>query len=394
MGKIFETIRGLHDAGQGVDINTVKTALIKSRVDVNQGELAEILTSVPNATHAGHYAAVVKESYFRRRLLILSDSIRQRANAESESIQEILGDIEGTISAINSGDETWIVTAFESVEATYDRLFKNATEDRTSAIKTGVPSIDAKIGGLVPGEMTVLAARPGCGKTSLAMQVAEHVAKTRPVLFASLEMGDLELTGRAIAARTGINSRDLRAGMVSHAQKTDIKKAMAEIGNLDLTFYVPPKCSLRQIRAAARLKQSQTGLDLLVIDYLGLIRPDGRSSGKYEDTTKISNDIKALARELKVPVLILAQLNREAHGQRPQLSHLRDSGAIEQDADLVWFLEPKDWEQAHKTEFNFIVAKNRHGQIGKTELMFEGNKTRFIATNYHSEFAAFETTDF
>jgi replicative DNA helicase len=394
LGQVFDLARDLRDRGEAIDANILMTEVRKSRIDISTADMAQIFDSVPHAAHAKYYAKVVSDSYHRRRLATLGSSIAARSSDPTNSVSEMVAEIEGTIESIDSANEDYSISAEQAAENYCEQLF-NSTETDSIGVPTGLLDMDCEMGGLMPGEMTVLAARPGCGKTSLAMQVAEYsAARGRHVLFASLEMGESELVQRSISSRTGVPSRDLRARSISEPFERAVRDSIIEIAALEMTFFVPPKATLRQVRAAARLQKSRTGLSMLVIDYLGLIRPDGRSQGKYEDVTLISNEIKSLARELRVPVMVLCQLNREAEGKTPMLSHLRDSGAIEQDADSVWFLEPHDWGASQKVGFNLIVAKSRHGRTFKTELKFEGNRTRFLPSNYNSEFSDFEDSRF
>ena len=196
--------------------------------------------------------------------------------------------------------------------------------------------------------MIVLAARPGCGKTSMALQIAEHVgARYENVLVASLEMDDSELVKRSIAAHSGIESRRITSELPD-GEKEKIKQTIGKVAGSNMTFYVPPFATPKMIRSAAKLTQSKSGLSLIVVDYIGLLRGEKRQE-IYQRVTENSQQLKAIGREMKVPILVLSQLNRDAEGQIPTLKHLRDSGAIEQDADRVIFLSPKAVSYTHLT---------------------------------------------
>lgn len=232
----------------------------------------------------------------------------------------------------------------------------------------------------MPGEMIVLAARPGCGKTSLAWQICKHNAfRGRNVLFVSLEMRSNELVARTAAGATTVPSSTIRSGNVSADQMSNIESALDELADYPLSIADPATATMEKIKALSRLEKSRRGLQLLVIDYLGLIRHENTKLRKFESMTEISADVKRLAKEIEVPILALCQLNRESDGAEPKLSHLRDSGSIEQDADSVMFLHPEDDK---KENFFLIVAKNRHGDTGKVEVQFDAQRTMFTDSTY------------
>jgi replicative DNA helicase len=224
----------------------------------------------------------------------------------------------------------------------------------------------------MPGELVILAARPGVGKTTLGMQIALHNArKSRPTLFASLEMTADELASRLASGLTGINIRKLRGASISAPQIEQITAVGDDLLQSPLRIWSPPSTTLQRLRAVAKCEAGGYGLSLLVVDYLGLIKATDGRKPRYEQVGEISAGLKALAKELSIPVLALCQLNREADGELPRLSHLRDSGSIEQDADVVMFI--------HRTPdaCKLIVAKHRHGMTDEYTVKFNPSESRF-----------------
>lgn len=239
---------------------------------------------------------------------------------------------------------------------------------------SGFEALDSSAGGWMSGELVILAARPGVGKTTFAMQVAAHnAARERRVLFVSLEMRDRELVARMLSGDPGVDSRRLRAGRLGTADIDKLRAAADDIRDLPVRVWAPPSATLARIRGVAKREVAFGGLSLLVVDYIGLIRPAAGDTKRprFEQVGEVSAGLKSLAKELDVPVLALCQLNREADGTEPRLSNLRDSGSIEQDADVVLFLHRET------TATKLIVAKHRHGETGSVALRFDGSTTRF-----------------
>lgn len=246
---------------------------------------------------------------------------------------------------------------------------------RQRIVMSGVLGLDETIGGFMPGELVVLAARPNVGKTALAMQMACHVAAHgRGVLFVSLEMEDRELVGRILCGTSGVNSQLIRAGEYDDRDIGRLEWAGAKISDYPLTVWDPPRATTTQIRARAKRRAvSSSGLSLLVVDYISLIQPTDHKRALFEQIGQITGDLKAMAKELPVPVLALCQLNRQADGEEPRLSHLRYSGSVEQDADCVLFIhrEPKD------NTTTLMIAKHRHAPTGSIQLRWVPERTRF-----------------
>jgi replicative DNA helicase len=256
-------------------------------------------------------------------------------------------------------------------------------------VDTLFSDIDDLTGGLHNSELIILAARPSMGKTALAMNIAEYVARKlgEPTLLVSLEMSGLELADRLLCSAAGVNGHRLRNGTISQAERQRLVRMAAEISQKPLYVDDSPSRTVSEIAAAARrIRRREQRLGLVIIDYLQLIEPDNPSDSRQEQVARITRRLKGLAREANVPVLVLAQLNRQAEDSkdhRPRLSHLRESGAIEQDADVVMFVHREEYYRhgSDKEQFEglaqIIIAKQRNGPTGEVELVWEKEHTRF-----------------
>lgn len=253
---------------------------------------------------------------------------------------------------------------------------------------SGLLRVDASVGGWHEGELVVLAARPGQGKTALAMQVALHNArKDRRVLFCSLEMRDTELVSRVLCGEAGVDGRRLRVGTWSEEDYADLERTRNTLGMIPISVYDPPGATIDKITSVARLENARRSISLIVVDYLQLIRAHNHGVKRHEQIGEQTSALKSLAKELECPVLCLAQLNREAEGQEPKLSHLRESGSIEQDADMVLAIQ-----RSNDTDAELIVLKHRAGEVGKIALKWDGPATRF--TDPDDAFSGFNANGF
>jgi replicative DNA helicase len=276
-------------------------------------------------------------------------------------------------------------------------------------LETGLMDFDDLTGGLHDSELVILAARPSMGKTALALNIAEHIAidgSARPVLVVSLEMSSLELGDRLLCSRARVNSHKLRNGQISAEDSRRLVQTAADVSRAPLFIDDSPSRNMTEIAATARRLKRQEKLGLIVIDYLQLIEPDNPRDPRQEQVARISRRLKGLARELNVPVLCLAQLNRQVEAtrdNRPQLSHLRESGAIEQDADVVIFVHREEFYQTNeedrqrvKGQADLMVRKQRNGPTGDVKLTWLHEFTRFENSQHvlYDEFAGFEAETF
>lgn len=361
--------------------------------------LGTVTESVVNSANAVAYAHVVRERSQRRQLI--QTATRLISDAYDAPIIE--GAIQAACRRLDAIDELGaplpVVDARVAAIGAVERILAAKQSRGGLCIPSGVSDYDRCIGGWVPGELVVLAARPGNGKTAFAMQTATSIAGAgRRVLYFTGEMAAADLALRAMAGDAAVDSRDIRAGSITDDELDRLVAAGDDFARLPLHLMDSSRCSVAEIRRAARqVHRAAKDLALIVVDYIGLVTPvDGRLP-RHEQVSQITRDLKALARDMNVPVLALAQLNRESDkSNRPKLSNLRESGGIEQDADVVLFIhrpelaKPDDKDLENLTEL--IVAKNRHGQTLDIELFFDRQRTRFAALEKrYAEFDAWNS---
>jgi replicative DNA helicase len=411
--KIFETLLAMHDGGQRIDLMLLVDRLKKSDAYESTGGaayLAEIGRQVPTAAHAEYYARIVADKAVLRSLIHASVDIQQFAYDPTCETREILGQAEERVFAILEDRGAGQVTPIaEVLQESLDRI--DARMDHKHAfggVETGFNDFDQLTGGLQKSELIVLAARPSMGKTALAMNMAEHAAIRAgvPVLFVSLEMSAIELGDRLLCSAAEVNGNRLRNGTISHDERRKLVNAAAEISQAPLYIDDSPSRTMTEIAANARRLKRRENLGLVVIDYLQLIDPDNPRDPRQEQVSKISRRLKGLARELAVPVLCLAQLNRQvesSHSNKPQLNHLRESGAIEQDADVVMFVHRDEYYQTNEEdrervrgEADLLIRKQRNGPTGDVKLTWVHEFTRFrnFSHKVHAEFEGYAPADF
>ncbi|NIL97480.1 MAG: replicative DNA helicase [Planctomycetales bacterium] len=414
---LYQHITELYEKGQKVDL-TLLIDRLKSTGDFEEiggaAALAEIAHSVPTAANAAYYARIIHEKSILRSLIYTSTEIVQEAYQQEHPARELLNQAEEKIFGIRdqrgkSGDlaniHDVLMEAFEQIDARMEH-------GGASGLSTGFRDVDKLTGGLHPEELIIVAARPSMGKTAFAANIAEHVAveENQPTLFVSLEMSRFELAQRMMCSLGEINGEKFRSGFLSGADHKKLIEVSATLGKSPLFIDDTPTRTVTEIIATARrLKRRHGSLGLVVIDYLQLIQPDNPADPRQEQVAKMARRLKAMARELAVPVLCLAQLNRQAEmtrDNRPKLSHLRESGAIEQDADVVimihreeYYLSPQERESMRSGanphsclgEADVIIAKQRNGPTGDVKLHWFQQFTRFknAATHAHEEFEAY-----
>jgi replicative DNA helicase len=398
---LYQAMSGLYDSGKRVDI----ALLVNQLKSTDQFELiggapylADLAHSIPNAAHSVYYAEIVQSKAVVRRLIEASTKILQNAYDTTIEPKELLASAEQEIFQIQdnrSANQAQSVSAIlkESLERIDSRM---QGEQLVSGVMTHFRDFDTMTGGL----------HNGMGKTAFAMNIAEQVAmkEQAPTLFVSLEMNSIELVDRLLCSIARVNGSRMRVGTITHEEQQRLIKNAAEISIAPLFIDDSPSRTVSEIAAVARriskMENQKTGkkLGLIVIDYLQLIEPDNSKDQRQEQVAKIARRLKMLAREQNVPVLCLSQLNRQAEDSkdhRPRLSHLRESGAIEQDADVVMFIHREEYYHKPDKAVEFagqaqvIIAKQRNGPIGDVDLVWEKNYTRFLnkAAEYHNDFA-------
>lgn len=388
--RIFGCMVALADRHETIDLLTLTEALGK-RGDLDEVGgpvyIAGLVDGVPMSTNIEAYARIVEEKAALRDLIFAGNKMIATAYAEDGDAGIILESAEKAILGLAAGSQS---VGFESMADIAPRAFAaleraNAAKHGISGVATGFIDLDAITRGLQPGTLVVLGARPGMGKTSLAMNIASHAALDGLVVGVdSLEMPNEELFIRQIAARARLDSHSLQGGYLSDRDWTRVAEAVNGIAASSMFVDETPGITAFEVRSRARRLKAEHGLDLLVVDYLQLM---GTTSNRHDtralEIGAITGALKGLAKELKIPILLLSQLSRdqEKRGNRPKLSDLRDSGSIEQDADIVLFLYRA--EDAADGVTDLIVAKHRNGQIGTIKLSWFERQTRF--DNY-SEF--------
>lgn len=377
---IFEAACRIEDEGKPADVVTILEDARKHGADVSDRYAAELLQVTPTAAHAAEYARQVHEEAVRRRLTAVGETLLEDAQDQQKPTA---GVIAATMQALENADTAPQMTMLTTSDALTGFLDYRERLDAGQAVtvSTGYPGLDTLLGGgMLHQGLYILAARPGCGKTTLGLKIAEQAAKSGACLFFSLEMSAEQITARRIAAESGLSIGQLMTGQsLSDDEQAKLANAASVLSMRDFRLNRAPGASVADIAQAAHLAKN---LRLVVVDYLGLVRSDERGLSIYERVTKNSAALKALARSLDVPVLCLCQLNRAAEqraDKTPSMADLRDSGAIEQDADSIILLhrpamyepgEVKPWESQTLTA---IVAKNRHGSTGKLNFDFYGS---------------------
>ena len=417
--KLYRHLMEMHGGGSGIDLTLLLERLEQSGDLLEIGGeayIGEVMSEVQVAAHAVQYAEIVRDRAVLRDLIQTSAEILRSAYEPTLKPREIINHAEEKIFALSDSRNSNQVHNIHDVLLETFSILDARTEGKNEGTATGFTDFDKMTGGFHPGELIILAARPGMGKTALAMNIADHAAvvQRQPTLIVSLEMARVELVMRLLSSRGRIDSGKMRRGYLSSSESQRLQKASNELAETPLHIDDSPSRTVTEIGAVARrIKRQEGGLGLVVVDYLGLIEPDNASNAsdsRQEQVAKIARRMKGLARELKVPVLCLAQLNRQTElgkDTKPRLSHLRDSGAIEQDADVVMFIHRGEYYNTSKEQgedagnlckAELIVAKQRNGPVGDVELHWFGEHTRF-ANLYeeegdpggYSEFSSYNT---
>jgi replicative DNA helicase len=387
---VWDALLALHRRGDAIDSLTVIEELKKRGQLLDLGGSAYItylINNTPTHVHAETYARIVERAAIRRRLLAAAADIAQTALEEDAEVGEIVDRAEATLYGVTERRVSrHLITMAEASSRFYDRVEKLAEHPgQTLGLPTTYHELDHIIGGLAESTLTIVAARPGVGKTSLLLNIAQNVMKTtgaRVALF-SLEMTETQLMQRFMAAETGIDSQKIKAGTLEAGEWALFTAATERAAALKLWIDDTPKVSLMQIRNKCRKLERTEGLDLVIVDYLQLMKPERANDNREQEVSELSRGLKELAREFKVPFLVAAQLNRALEARadkRPKLSDLRESGSIEADADVVMFIYRDDLVNDKSTRFNqadIMVAKNRDGRTGVATLYVKNELTRF-----------------
>lgn len=408
-GDVFKAVFDLFVKGDPIDLLSVSTTL-KSRKLLDRlggaSYLAELLEAVPAAGNAQYYARLVQGKAVLRGLIDAADDIAELGFSDPDDVDVVLDQAEKKIySVTNATTNQKFKTIGNSLSEAWERFeHLSANQGEIRGVPTGFAALDSLLAGFQKSDLIILAARPSMGKTTFALDLARNAAlkyKASVGIF-SLEMSDQQLVDRLLAAEAGVDSWKLRTGKLRSDDEFEaVQAAMARLSEAQIHIDDQPGNNILKMRSAARRLHNEHGLDLLIVDYLQLMNPTATkaSDSMVQQVTEISRSLKTLARELDVPVLALSQLSRavEQRGGKPRLSDLRDSGSIEQDADVVMFIHREDKinkESERPNIAEILVEKHRNGPVGSAELYFDEKHVRFLNIDTHHAFAGSESDEF
>lgn len=389
-GIIFQTMLDMNNAGKPVDIVTLQECLKEKNVPAEVYSLEfirDLLTAVPTSANIRQYASIVKDKAILRNIIRVNDAIANACYAGNQSTQDILAETEKKIFDLvkNKGNHTFqpidkvVIEALEKISA--------AARNRgaVTGVPTGFKDLDNYLSGLQPSDFVLIAARPSMGKTAFVLNVAENVAIKQGITTAifSLEMSNVQLVNRMLSLESAVDADKLRKGRLDASDWGKLVEGADSIGKSQLIIDDTPGISIAELRSKCRKYKMEHDLGLVIIDYLQLMSGSTRTESRQQEISDISRSLKALARELNVPVVTLSQLSRAVEQRpdhRPMLSDLRESGAIEQDADVVMFLYRDDYYNKDtdiKGIAEVIIAKQRNGPIGTVKMAWIPEQTRF-----------------
>ncbi|WP_243387207.1 replicative DNA helicase [Bacillus kexueae] len=390
--RIFNAMLKLADKGEPVDLVTVTKDLADAKILEEIGGvsyLSDLANSVPTAANIEYYAKIVEEKSILRRLIRTATGIAQEGYNREDEVDSLLDDAEKQIMEVAQRKNTG---AFQNIKdvlvKTYDNIeLLHHRKGEITGIPTGFTDLDRMTAGFQRNDLIIVAARPSVGKTAFALNIAQNVAtKTdENVAIFSLEMGADQLVMRMLCAEGNINAQNLRTGNLTAEDWGKLTMAMGSLSNAGIYIDDTPGIKVSEIRAKCRRLKQESGLGMVLIDYLQLIQGSGRNKeNRQQEVSEISRSLKALARELQVPVIALSQLSRgveQRQDKRPMMSDIRESGSIEQDADIVAFLYRDDYydkETENKNIIEIIIAKQRNGPVGTVQLAFVKEYNKFV----------------
>ncbi len=402
--RIFEATKQLYERHSPIDVLTLTDHLkAAGLIDMVGGAsyLTELTNYVPTAAHVEQYAEIVAQKALRRRLIKASQNTVGLGFDESKNLQELIEEAEANLFEISQVHVSQDVVSLETILSdSFDRLDElHKDKGKIRGVPTGFKDLDNILAGLQRSDLFILAARPSMGKTALALNLAHNVATKAgvPVLMFSLEMSKEQLVDRMLAAESGVDAWALRTGNLSDSDFEKIGQAMGTLSEAQIYIDDSPGITVSDLRTKARREAHQHELGLVIVDYLQLMSGGSRFGGesnRVQEISEISRGLKGIARELNVPVLALSQLSRSVESrnpQIPQLSDLRESGSIEQDADVVAFIYREEYykpDTERKNITDILIKKHRNGPTGNVELYFEKEKQRFrsLDTRHSSAF--------
>jgi replicative DNA helicase len=408
---IFDAIQKLFAKGDPIDLISIVTALKEAKQLERVGGAAyitELIETVPAAGNAMYYSTQVQDKAVLRNLIHAADDIAEIGYSDPDTVDEAMDQAEKKIFQATQAPSAQkfrpIGSALTEAWERFEHLSANPEEQR--GVPSGFTALDNLLSGFQKADLIILAARPSMGKTTLALDLARNAALLHgaSVGIFSLEMSDQQLVDRMLAAESGVDSWKLRTGRLSNDQEYEsLQQAMDKLNKAPIHIIDEAALNIVKMRSAARRLKNEHGLDMLIVDYLQLMSPTltKNSDSMVQQITEISRSLKILAKELDIPVIALSQLSRavEQRGGKPRLSDLRDSGSIEQDADVVMFIHRedkanKDKESERPNIAEIMVEKHRNGAVGSAELYFDGQHVRFLNLDTHHTAAAGTGDDF
>lgn len=385
-GIIFEAMLSLYEERKPIDILTLTNILKKKKVidKIKSSYITDLVNTVPTAANVEHYATIIKELATKRALIQAGSQITELGFSEAE-IKDVLNKAESSIFSISQKHITGgFIPIKEALAESFDRIdeLHKKGVGALRGVKTGFVDLDNTLSGMQNSNLLILAARPGQGKTAMVVNIAQHISITEklPVGIFSLEMSKEELVDRLLVGQADVDSWKLKTGRLSESDFARLSEAMGQLADAPIYIDDTPGISMSEMRTKARRLQLEKNISIIIVDYLQLVDPGKRYDSRVQEVSIVSQSLKNLARELKIPVIAVSQLSRavEHRGERkPQLADLRESGAIEQDADVVMFLYRPDEEYSPTMTVKLLIAKHRNGPTGEIDLLFRGDRIRF-----------------
>jgi replicative DNA helicase len=398
--RIFQAMINLHMSNEPIDLITLTTQLQTDQQLDNVGGisyLTELASSVPTSANVQYYGRIVEEKSILRKLIRTATEIVSNGYTGAEDVQELLNDAERKILEISTRKST---SGFVSIRKVLMEVFERVemlhqSSGMTTGIPSGFPDLDKLTSGFQRNDLIIVAARPSVGKTAFALNVAQNIAvrAKQTVAIFSLEMSAAQLVQRMICAEANVDAGRMRTGQLEGDDWEKLTMAIGTLSEADIYIDDSPVLTVAEIRAKARRLKKEKGLHMIFIDYLQLIAGRGKAGeNRQQEVSEISRMLKQIARELELPVVALSQLSRgveQRQDKRPMMSDLRESGSIEQDADLVAFLYRDDYynqESEKKNIIEIIIAKQRNGPVGTVELVFLKNYNKFVSLDkFHGD---------
>lgn len=391
-GLMFEAMVELFNDGKAVDVVTVQERLKEKGVPESVASLEvlkELLEAVPTTVNIGQYAKIVSDKAVLRRIIAVNDEINKQCYLAKDSVDDILADTEKKVFSLvqRGGNSEFVPIKNVALDALRGISKAYQNKGNITGVPTGFIDLDFKLSGLQPSDLILIAARPSMGKTAFVLNIAQHVAVTNHTTTAifSLEMSKVQLVNRILSLESGVEAQNIRNGEISDGEWAKLVEAAEKVGRSNLIIDDTPGISIGELRSKCRKFKLEHNLGLIIIDYLQLMTGNGKTDSRQQEISDISRSLKSLARELNVPVIALSQLSRAVEkrdDKRPIMSDLRESGAIEQDADVVMFIFREDYynhdlEPEKRDISEIIIGKQRNGPIGTVRLAWIPKYTKF-----------------